>query len=791
MKFFQSISIKQKIQLVVLLLLFILFAISGFTVYTFSLNRLSKDIDKQMSVYLENLNYLAKEIQAQNTPGFNQQDYSSLKPYFNKPAYFKTDYPFLIDANGNYLIHLYREGQRFSRENLNAMYVNPNKQGRIEYYETINNKKQKIIVYYKKLDTYEGFIGIPLNFNEATSNLSKNRVILILLVIAASLVFIVAINFTLNPIINAFNSIQKKLSTLALGEETKPLNYTSKNEIGQIATSLNSLIEGLSRTSKFANEIENNKLNTNFIPLSENDVLGNSLLRMRESLKKSAHEDALRKEEDERRNWINIGLAKFSDILRQNNNSLHLLADNVTQNLLSYLNANQGGLFIVNEDDREEPHLELLSAFAFNRKKFRSKTILLGEGLVGNCAIEKHTVYLKEIPEDYIEITSGLGESTPRYLLITPLKLEDKVFGVIEIASFTEFKPHEIEFVEKIGENIASTLSSVKNSIRTTQLLEQSQQQSEEMAAQEEEMRQNMEEMQATQEEMARKTLEMEGVSAAINEALLFCELSDDGSFLFANNNFMTLVGYSKSDFEEKLIRNFVHPDNHVLFNDAWNDVIEGNVFKGVLKWTNRNEEELYILCSLSPAFEENGSIYKIYLLGQDITDSKKIELMAQLQAEEIEKNLVELQTEQDLSNERQAEINALLKALDTTCLVSELDAEGRITFINTKNVETLGDSEEDIIGKSHSEIDYEAKTNPTKYQKFWNNLMNGEPQHREFSLNVKGKNIWISEHYTPIMDENGFVFKIINIGIDISQGKEVEKELRKKIDELQKKLNN
>ena len=126
------------------------------------------------------------------------------------------------------------------------------------------------------------------------------------------------------------------------------------------------------------------------------------------------------------------------------------------QNLVNYLDANQGGLFLLNDDKNDEPHLELVSSFAFNRKKAKKKTILIGEGLVGNCVVEKHSVYLKEIPEDYIEITSGLGDSPPRSLLIVPLKLEDNVFGVVEIASFHEFLPHHIEFVEKIGESIAS-----------------------------------------------------------------------------------------------------------------------------------------------------------------------------------------------------------------------------------------------------------------------------------------------------------------------------------------------
>jgi GAF domain-containing protein len=130
-------------------------------------------------------------------------------------------------------------------------------------------------------------------------------------------------------------------------------------------------------------------------------------------------------------------------------------------------------------------------------------------GLAGQAWQEGDSIYLTDVPQNYIKITSGLGDANPSCVLITPLKVNDQVFGVVELASFNILKDFEVEFVKKIAESIASTISSVKVNARTQRLLEESQEMTEQMRAQEEEMRQNMEELQATQEEMARKEKDM------------------------------------------------------------------------------------------------------------------------------------------------------------------------------------------------------------------------------------------------------------------------------------------
>lgn len=237
--------------------------------------------------------------------------------------------------------------------------------------------------------------------------------------------------------------------------------------------------------------------------LEAHDTFAQSLLTLRNRLRENREMQQKREEEDKERNWTSEGLAKFGDILRTDRDSkLEDRAYHIISNLVTYLDANQGGLFIKETDEANESYFRLLAAYAYNRKKYLDKKILLGEGLIGATAQEKKTTYLTDIPENYVNITSGLGRANPKSLLIVPLKIEEEVFGVVELASFNPFKPYQIAFVEKVGENIASTISNLQLSNRTEKLLSQSQQQAEELAAQEEELRQNMEEMQATQESL-------------------------------------------------------------------------------------------------------------------------------------------------------------------------------------------------------------------------------------------------------------------------------------------------
>ncbi|WP_276369638.1 GAF domain-containing protein [Chryseolinea sp. H1M3-3] len=227
-------------------------------------------------------------------------------------------------------------------------------------------------------------------------------------------------------------------------------------------------------------------------------AMGTTLITMRDKLKANA-------EEDRKRNWSTSGLAQIGELLRTSYSTTQDLFDHIIKFVVKYTKSTQGGLFLLNEEETSRKFLELVGCYAYERKKFLAKHIEIGEGLVGQSFLEAETIYLVEVPEDYISISSSLGGASPNALMLVPLKVNGKVFGILELATFGKYDPHEIELVEKLAESIASTISTVRINESTRILLEKTQQQTEEMRAQEEEMRQNMEELEATQEEMRRK----------------------------------------------------------------------------------------------------------------------------------------------------------------------------------------------------------------------------------------------------------------------------------------------
>ena len=608
------------IYLSIILFLILIFLI---LLYNYQINSIFIETHEDMEVDQSDLISMLKITEELTGGGFTKKDYDILKPIFDKKKYFETGYPFLVTKSGDYIIHPTKEGQnQFNLEYHQKRLSFKNNNGYFKYVFKGDDSGRIKWQYCKYFEPYDAYIAVSFFEKELFRELSKLRNLIILSVIIAVFIFFYGVYIMLKPIVESINNIVFNIGEMAKGKIIKKLTLKNNDEIGEITKSINILIERNNETALFADEIGEGNLDAEYTHLSEEDVLGNSLLKMKNNLQHAKTGEDKRSIEVERQSWASNGLAKFADILRKNNDNLENLATEIIINIVDYLKANQGGIFILNDNDEENIHFNLLSAYAFDRRKFLQKQVEIGEGLIGTCVVEKKTIYMTDIPQDYMKITSGLGGANPTSLLIVPLKIEENVLGVLEIASFNIFEKYKIEFIEKLAESIASTFSSVRVNIRTSELLERSQQQAEEMAAQEEEMRQNMEELQATQEESTRKGAEMVGLVEALNISSYVIEYDLDGNIQNVNDNYLLLLGLTRDEAIG------THHSGNIEFTEQqkaeyekfWTELKSGKVQKEITK-VNINNKQLVLAETYTPIRNGEGNVYKILKISNNITD--------------------------------------------------------------------------------------------------------------------------------------------------------------------------
>ncbi len=718
------------------------------------------------------------------------------QPFISKIKPFKEGFAVLITDDGSIIAHPNEEyiGKKLteidSLNNLEFNVLDKIKNGEHFSYTTINKEVGKSYISYapislgKSKTKWSLCIVVPYNVIVGVAN--KNFYISLVVGLLGLILIAFVITVIAKKIIKPVSTTTNLLRKLATGDISKSdkIIIETNDEIGDMASSVNKLIDGLSTTASFATQIGEGKLDTDFKPLSEYDVLGNALVDMRKSLLNAAEEENKRRIEDEKRNWASSGIALFGDILRQQNADIETLSFELIKNLVKYLNANQGGIFILNDDNKSELFLELTASYAYDRRKFQIKRIPITEGLIGACYQEKKSIYLTQVPKKYISITSGLGEEDPRSVIIVPLKLNDEVFGVIEIASFKKLEQYEIDFIEKIGESIASEISGVKVNMRTSYLLEQSQQQAEEMKAQEEEMRQNMEELHATQEEMSRKEAEVRGQFNAIDRTNALAELNLEGIIISANNTFCKLYGYKRDEMVGKnytmLYEKFYkNSEEYILIWEAMND---GRFIEGEYSQFNKNGDVIYAKCSYNPITNIDGAPEKILLLSVDNTKQKammaELKLQAEIlksQEEELRQSMEELTATQDEIVKKESEIRGVLSAIDNSVATIEMDTTGKILFTNDLFLKLVDLKSFDIIEKNYKDLISPNYANSREYSMFWEKLRKGNSQTGEYHHQFAHKDVWFLETFTPVKNAKDEIYKIITLIIDITERKKAE----------------
>ena len=490
--------------------------------------------------------------------------------------------------------------------------------------ETIINELEKVsshslignvilAKYPLKIDeTYVGDIVIFADFYKSSGEIWKFLTYLLLFSILALIVggFIYYYGVKIT-VVDPIKEVKKSILVLANSDVPEKLKLRVKDEIGEIANALNRLIDNFRAITIYTNELGKGNFDVDDRNISQESVLGKALISLKENLKKAKHLQEEKQEEERIRHWIANGLAKFGNILRNYNDNEKETFDEIIKELVSYINVEEGALLVLRGDDDEEKYLEIVSTYAYGRLKYNDKKIPVGVGISGEVALEGLPVYLSDLPDDYPEITSGLGEAKPRYLYVVPLKLEEEIFGVIELASFNQIEEYKREFVEKLSENIASTLKNLEMNKKTKELLAMFREQSEELKAQEEEMKQNLEELQATQEDLMLKEKDFNTLSSAIDKTMIKIQTDKTGKITYVNENFEELTGYGEDIIGEDMKK--IIPEKE----DFWYRIIstEG-ILSEYITFITSEEDNVKVQTIVIPYKNQNGIIEKILFIG-------------------------------------------------------------------------------------------------------------------------------------------------------------------------------
>lgn len=303
-----------------------------------------------------------------------------------------------------------------------------------------------------------------------------------------------------HALLSRLRRLKLQLREYTKGAIPAPIPIEQADEITPIEMATNHLNQDLRSIKEFAQKVGEEKYDTQLTAFNQSGEIGSALMQMRDSLRIVA-------EKEDKISWGIAGEARFAQILRINTQNIEELCDVFLKELVAYLKAAQASIFIYypKSNAYQQDTLEVKAWYAYDTKRYKMRQIAVGEGILGEAFRENRLLYLDRVPEGYLEIVSGLGDSKPHSLLIVPICIGNQKEGVLELATLHKMQAHEIGFVEKVMESLASAIIAVRTNEKTRKLLEESQQQAEALRAQEEEMRQNLEEMQATQEEMQRK----------------------------------------------------------------------------------------------------------------------------------------------------------------------------------------------------------------------------------------------------------------------------------------------
>jgi|GEM_PF-3490745 len=552
---------------------------------------------------------------------------------------------YIADSTGNifysrnkdYLNRNVHEVLRFTEEKLGIMAKTAENLPVDAVCELIESNREEVYIHCKRIPLAcndDNFTMICINrLKEIEAEQSSTLFKSVMIVTAILLVLLAVLVVLSKNVIKPFASVKKLIERITSGEYMLDKYLPDPSKIPQewysIVNSVKSLAKSLKNTSDFATQLKDKNLEAEYDASITNNPIGSTLVTLRNDMIETSEKEQQRFNEERQNQWATEGHSIFSDILRNNISDIHNLCDAVMDKLVPYINVTQGGIFIrtTMPDNKDVECFELYAVFAFGHQRFHKRILALDEGIIGACAMEKHTIIINDVPDNYTEIGSGLGQAKPKALMFVPLIYNDYLYGVMEFAAFVKFEQYQIQFVERISENIASTIANAKINEQTTLLLQQSRQQSKLMEEREDQLKNEIESLNslvvATQTELN----QIEQVNNALNKTMLVAIFSPKGDTLEANRRFALRYTLDVNDIRRKNVYEILQLtlSKYDEFKKVWDNIKQGSTDTYTIEF-KINKDVRKIKNTFIPIYDSENNVSRILCLAADITGQQNTE---------------------------------------------------------------------------------------------------------------------------------------------------------------------